>query len=153
MVEIEALKRRIREAFANAKYPGDEAIQDDDDPEEIDSKAFLGHHWRDITEEAIRANSAAVQFFSPACFAFYLPAYLIFALDHLHTRDYATEAAVTCLKPRKGRPVPNRFQLLSETQRTAIAAFLVFMRDSVKHMGLNMFAEEALSRYWERWRT
>jgi len=87
--EIAALKRRIREAFADVPYPGDDylvAHANYGDAYTLTKEAFRGlDDWRTLDptflDESLDGWGSALSFFTPSAFRFYLPAYLLADLD------------------------------------------------------------------------
>lgn len=84
----ESLKMRIREAFAEVRYPGDARLRGSDEGEEpfLLEQEFKGKDdWRnlgaDFLDQAPDGFSSALSFFSNEAFRFYLPAYLIADVD------------------------------------------------------------------------
>src|SRR6476659_4487759 len=89
-VARERVRDEITTAFGSAPYPGDEEIvsmliiggQLVDDPERKEIKeAFRGSHWTAVSHETLMRNRDSLPFFTPAGLRFFLPAYLLAALD------------------------------------------------------------------------
>lgn len=86
----EALKRKIRLAFAHTTYPGDGNLRRSEMGEEpyLVEEEFRGKtDWTALDAEFLdtvpQGYASALSFFSDAAFRFYLPAYLIADLDGL----------------------------------------------------------------------
>ena len=77
----EALKQQIQDAFAGAPRPEDDRIAYNPNYWEGDelAQAFKGRHWMDLTHAELQYHSAS--FLSHEGFRYYLPAYLMAALD------------------------------------------------------------------------
>lgn len=83
-----AVERKIRAAFADAAFPGDERLWGSDEGVEpfLLEEAFRGRDdWRAMElgflDQAPDGYSSALAFFSHEVFRFYLPAYLVADLD------------------------------------------------------------------------
>jgi hypothetical protein len=81
------VKSLIRDAFAQAPYPGDHDLlrSQGDEPDEV-AALFRGKDdWSalspDFVDRAGAASPSALSFFSPAAFRFYLAAYLLADVD------------------------------------------------------------------------
>lgn len=91
MSDVEELRRLVEAAFAKRPYPGDDRIADSDPRyEDYEGHAVTrfhrGKHWREITLPHLRGDyggdaSACLAFMTPDGWRYYLPAYLLIALD------------------------------------------------------------------------
>lgn len=86
---MEPLKQNIKEAFADTLFPGDENLPGTSNAStEFEIQDFLGknwQNWKEISGEIINYNYCSLPFFSPEGFQFILPAYMIYALEHLES--------------------------------------------------------------------
>ncbi|HEX2570552.1 MAG TPA: DUF6714 family protein [Polyangia bacterium] len=150
----EALQRQIEEAFADVPYPGDDHIIDDpNDWEAAELLAcFKGKHWKELGYEDLFQNS--LSFVGIDAYAFYLPAYLLGALD-----DYKDLISVVFgLCPTWSEEDAEhlqwqlrRYDRLNNRQRAAVRSFLEYMREEMsQYFGMFTRFEDALARYWSR---
>ncbi|HEX2620343.1 MAG TPA: DUF6714 family protein [Phototrophicaceae bacterium] len=71
---------RIETAFADAAYPGDENITNENHCDECYqvAQAFKGKHWRNLTDvKFINYHYDVLAFFKAPAFQFFLPAFLL----------------------------------------------------------------------------
>lgn len=91
MSRVEELRQTVERAFAERDYPGDERIADSDsryrDYEGHAVTAFhRGKRWQEITLRHLREDyegdsTACLAFMTPEGWRYYLPAYLLIALE------------------------------------------------------------------------
>jgi hypothetical protein len=101
---IEELRKQIEAAFGQARYPGDDHLVDDNSgypgAESTDiAAAFRGKHWKDLPLETLRYFSAALSFFTPEAYHFYLPAFLITSALRYDDADILPGAVLFHLTP------------------------------------------------------
>lgn len=153
----EALLRQIETAFADTPHPGDDHIgYDSDDWESAElTRAFKGRHWRDLSPAELQYHSSS--FLSSEGFRYYLPAYLLAALeDHgnlmPHTVYGLTPPEASSPEEQRLRAWQlERFEGLSPAQKRAVRAFLEYARDEASHyFSQGQDPRLALERYWER---
>jgi uncharacterized protein DUF6714 len=93
----------IEEAFADTPYPGDENIVADTSGTHLEAEriksAFAGLHWHDVPVETLKENRSALAFFSAAGYAFYLPAFMRFAVDEFEAADVIPGELIFTLTP------------------------------------------------------
>ncbi len=72
--------------FADALYPGDGGIgyNLDDWEGAAVNRDFKGYHWREVPRDTLADHHYDLTFFSPEGRRFYLPAYMIAALDDFY---------------------------------------------------------------------
>lgn len=91
LFDIGELQRTITDAFGDRPYPGDDRIADSD-PRYDDyeghavTRFHRGKHWQEITlphlrEEYAGDATACLAFMTPEGWRYYLPAYLLIALE------------------------------------------------------------------------
>lgn len=153
----EALQRQIEAAFADAPHPGDDHIgYDADDWESAElARAFKGRHWRELTPAELQYHSSS--FLSSEGFRYYLPAYLLAALeDHGNLMPHTVYGLTL---PPGSSPEElrlrvwqlGRFEGLSPAQKRAVREFLEYARDAASHyFSQGQEPRLALERYWER---
>jgi hypothetical protein len=132
-----AVKTKVLEAFDATSYPGDKNLVVDQsgyDPEcmEIVS-AFKGEDWKNISVEMLRNYADALPLFTPSAFRYYLPAYMLGAVDSYYALDVALDNVLFNLTPPKKRSGWEwdffwaRAQQFNEEEREAIRSFLELM--------------------------
>lgn len=151
----EAIKKQIEDAFSDTPKPDDASIgynPDDWESAEL-ALAFKGRHWQDITPAELQYHSSS--FLSSEGFHYYLPAYLLAALD-----DYGSLLQKTVFglgPPNESSPRAKdvwawqleRFERLSSAQKRAVRVFLEYARDECTSDFIQGDAPRlALERYW-----
>lgn len=131
--EWTVVRDQIRDAFRVAAYPGDSNIVYDlryPDCREI-AAAFKGKHWGDVPLELLLGSHESLSFFTDEAFRFYLPAYLLAAIERYEDADIIPLYVLFSLRPsRKGEEEARflaRMEGFSTVQREAIRSFLRFM--------------------------
>lgn len=146
----EPVRQIIREAFAEVPYPGDSSIAyDPDDWEGRDINLdFSGYHWRELPHAIVSYHDSALSFLSAAGMQFYLPAYLLAALesdgDVLDSVLYALRPSEDQRKDYFESPEAS----FTTLQRRAVRAFLEWVRDEVAESDGGDAARQALDAYW-----
>src|SRR5690348_7639431 len=82
----------IEGAWKDVPYPGDDKIftQDSYDDEDI-VNYFRGTTWHDHEATALRGHSSAFTFFTPEAFRYWLPAFMIAAIEAPEEADVVLE--------------------------------------------------------------
>lgn len=144
------LKQAIRDAFADVPYPGDNAIGYeplDPDAAEINQN-FATYHWGEVPRGALGYHSRNFPLFSKKGKQFYLPAYLLGAIDDLAA---TLETVVYCLSPYVNIEWPySDYELYSKGQRDVIRRFLEYVRDEMNDRHLARHARVGLDMIWTR---
>lgn len=142
------VRKAIEEAFADVPYPGDDAIGDDpayDDSAKL-NRDFKGHHWRRVPQRKLTDHESDLGLFSPKGRQFYLPAYLLGALDDAcllncvvyRLADLDNERRIQC-----------QYGFYTSAQKGAVRLFLEFVRDEAPvDQGRRGDCDLALSKYW-----
>jgi hypothetical protein len=145
----EQIKQAVISAFAEVTYPGGEhvALQPETfEGEELDQD-FKGQHWRDMAPEALKRH--VVIFFRPEARQFYLPAFLLAALDRLPAGRVDLDVYV--LKPPEDETrFRQEYDAYTRAQREAIRLFLEYAGDEASDRNTKRVARLALERYWAR---
>jgi hypothetical protein len=150
---IEELVRDIEAAFGHLDPPGDDKLLHPRCFDDMDIEAFYGApHWRDVAPEIIGHENAALCFFSPEGFQFYLPAYMTWSLRHYESGSASVLHTLYSLDPGMWSGELrafqlSKFELLTPEQRKTIVAFLDLFQDDEDLADL---AENALENYWGR---
>lgn len=153
--DVSGLAKQIREAFADATYPGDDnLIYDSRDvgARQI-ADAFRGKHWSEVPFETLLYHNDALHFFSPEAFRFYLPAYLLAVLERYEDADILPEMLVGVLTaPDPQDPVYSSFRRkfdgFSAARKAAITAFLEYLLRTHPDEYPDDALLKALQSYW-----
>ncbi|MGD1083699.1 MAG: DUF6714 family protein [Verrucomicrobiota bacterium] len=114
----------IEDAWRDVPYPGDDKIftPDSYDDEDI-VNYFGGTTWRGHSPADLRAHSSAFTFFAPEAFHYWLPAFLIAAIQSPEEADVILDYIAWSLG---NRYAPERWSLFSPVQRRAVAGYFRF---------------------------
>lgn len=153
----EQLKRQIEAAFVDVPSPGDGRIAyapEAWEGEELNAD-FQGHHWKDFPREVLRQHSHDLALFSAEGFLFYLPAYLLAALDDFwDVREFVLSRLTLPEESSEAAPqrefALNQFELLTPAQKNAVRASLELFRDEARGETSRAHVSTALERYWGR---
>jgi len=143
----------IETAFSGLSPPGDARLlhpQCMDDGDIVDFYGVLDR--RRLSDDTIINNYAAPSFFSAEAFRYYMPAFMIWSLNHYDTIEYAPESTIRAFDPTSSGPglydfQVSKFALFTEPQRVAIIRFLQALSPDPD---LGPIAREALTNYWLR---
>lgn len=133
--EREALKAKVAAAFADVPRPAAaELVRCGCRECAALAKSFAGVDWRGAGAELLDQNYDQLPLFSPAAFRHYLPAYLLYSLEHF---EYAGVCQFTLyqLTPDKetegsAAHYTERFSLFTPAQMDAVYDFLALaLRD------------------------
>jgi hypothetical protein len=137
---------QIEEAFADAPRPPNDALLHEqcmDDNDIVD--LYPIEHWRDMPDDLVETEYAALSFLSPDGFRHFIPAYMDFALRRLESGAAAVDSTIWSLAPvfyddpgLKDFTV-SKLSTLTEAQRAAVIAFL----EAVGEHGDDYVAEQA----------
>jgi hypothetical protein len=137
---------QIEEAFAGARRPPNDALlhercMDDNDIVYL----YPVEHWRDMPDDLVESEYAALSFLSPDGFRHFIPAYMGFALRRLDSGAAAVDSTIWSLAPifydDPGLQdfTVSKFSTLTDAQRAAVIAFL----EAVVEQGDDYVAEQA----------
>ena len=116
--------RLIEDAWRDVPYPGDGKIFT---PESYDDEDivnyFGGTTWRGHNPADLRAHSSAFTFFTPEAFHYWLPAFMIAAIQDPAEADVIVDYIPWYLTDRD---VSKRWPLFSPAQRQALGGYLRF---------------------------
>lgn len=98
--QLAELKQKIVKAFEAVPYPKDPiAPHECEECREV-RKTFANQHWKTIEPAILEENHGIIPLFSPDAFRFFLPAYLIYSLDHFSEEyDTTTEFTIYAVTP------------------------------------------------------
>jgi len=121
----EQLKAGIASAFGSVPYPGEGNIAVETYDDEGTTEHFRGTRWQDHTVESLQ-NFTVLSFFTPEAFCYYLPAYMLAALEKPHSGIADTLIEFLC--PPKNNPKRPSYWVwwsqLSTDQRRCIVSFI-----------------------------
>lgn len=165
MSPVAELKEKITKAFAGVLFPGGRLSNSNfgDEPLLLE-REFLGESdWRSLTPEfldqAPDGYASALSFFSDKAFRFYIPAYMIAAVDQLLVRvDPVFHLCHGLTNATKDKVINERlygketwfdhkkktFSLFDRPQADAIIAYLRLCKGDSK----NPEIDQALNNYW-----
>ncbi len=147
----EQLKQQVEAAFATVPYPGDERIAYAPkawECEELNAD-FRGRHWRDIPRDVLRQHSADLALLSIDGFHFYLPTYLLAALDDFwDVREFVLSHLTLPEASEQRESALKKFERLTPTQKNAVRACLESFRDEAPGEVTRAHVATALERYW-----
>lgn len=129
--------QEIKTAFGDMPYPAAEYIVNDWGGSDLERKRireeFSGYeNWLDVPRELLLQERDALPLFEPQGFRFYLPAYMLFAIEDYDGADTIPESIVHSLTlPDAGMElyefVRERLMLFDEVQRKALLHFLEYL--------------------------
>jgi hypothetical protein len=151
----EQLMQQIEGAFTDTPYPGDERIAYSPNTWECEelNTDFRGMSWKDVPREVLRRHSQDLALFSTEGFRYYLPTYLLAALDDFWDVREFVLSHLTLPEAPTGEPEQRsfalrRFEHLSPAQKRAVRACLEYFRDEAPGEVFRAHVLAALERYW-----
>lgn len=123
----------IRLAFADVPRPDDAGLVHPSSHDGTDLEVLHGvEHWEDLDDSRIRAGYSALSFLSPEGFRHFIPAFMVWVLQHPTSAAAVIDSTVWAfdveLYPDELRPyVASHWSMLDEGQRVAVRAFLSVM--------------------------
>lgn len=149
---ISNLKSEIEKAFADTKYPGDnnllyqEGYRDDSD-----ILSFYGHtDWKKVPDKVLEYENAALCFFSPEAYQFYIPRFLIYVLENYDSEEIVVDNTLYSLIPENDDLrdfVISKFSKLTYQQKFVIVSFLNLLKNDL----LDYFREEDVTEALAFW--
>jgi Family of unknown function (DUF6714) len=137
---------QIETAFGDAPRPSNddllhERCMDDNDIVHL----YPVEHWREMPDQLVESEYAALSFLSPNGFRHFIPAYMGFTLRHLGSGAAAVDSTIWSLAPVFYEDadlhdfVISKLSSLTESQREAVIAFL----EGIREIGDDYVAEQA----------
>jgi hypothetical protein len=172
MIDPDALKAQIRLAFSNVEAPPHWCLvssYEGEEPMLLEKEfgAVLDRHWDELPhaflDQAPGGYGSALSFFSDEAFRFYLPAYLIAAMEGNLQQADPVFHLTRGLGPEDRRPInprrygartvrddaTYRFAVFTPAQAAAIRAFLEWFADSPYCISCERKPiREAIGTYW-----
>jgi uncharacterized protein DUF6714 len=144
---------QIEAAFTDAPRPSNDDLlhaqcRDDNDIAQL----YSVRHWRELTDELVESEYAALSFLSPDGFRHFIAAYMGFALRNLASGAAAVDSTIWSLSPvvytdRAIREfVLSKLAGLTAAQREAVLEFLEAVREHADEYDADQ-AAQALA-YW-----
>ena len=158
----EALKTKILQAFAGAECPPEDqiALHECEECAELRA-AFAGIRWDAMEDALVEAHENSLPLLSPEAFAYFLPAFMLYAVDHLTWRDSPSEYTVYAVGPDRPQNEDRadwyreRFKALTREQAEVVDEFLALVErdpDLGAHLGDVGARREQFRELWEsRW--
>ena len=150
---LEQTIKIIIEGFGETQLPGGQNLLHRECCDDSDIRAFYGKLWNEVDSAVLERENAALCFFSPTAFQYYLPAYLIWTLRNFRTSDsFTVDSTIYSLDPTtksKGTVcdfAESKFTLFTPAQKSAISAFLEFMASEPDHCDAQ--AAKSALKYW-----
>lgn len=149
-LESEKLARQIEAAFASTPYPAEIAPSVDYESCDV-ALLFDGMRWPWLTPEYLDIEPAALSFFSPEAFRYFLPAYLLCVagtgLINANPVFHLVHGLTPESRDRRVRTL-GRFVSFSHEEREAIVAFLQACIVDLTDYKRNSDITAALDSYW-----
>jgi len=123
------LVESIEKAWASVPYPGDQNIFT---PESYDDEGiteyFSGTTWKGHTIAGLRSRCSAINiFFTPKAYHYWLPAYLIAAIEDPLELSQGAQCLVASVSPGRGSDVEEKMALLTDDQKLAVTKVLEYL--------------------------
>ncbi len=91
--EVEALKARVAAAFADVPPPPEGGLVSHPCEECAGvARSFAGLRWGEAGAEVLEENYDKLPLFTPAAFRHFLPAYLLYSLEHFEYAGVSSDA-------------------------------------------------------------
>lgn len=151
--EIADLKQHIRSAFGNTRYPGDAELLHPECHDDFDIQKFYGQKdWKNVDDAIIEYENAALCFFSPAAYQFFLPRFLVYVLENYRSGYISVDNTIYSLAPSGDQTLHeyqmSKYSLLTREQIECIKAFLGVCAEYLSDYLDSDAVNEALN-YWK----
>ena len=137
---------QIEEAFAEAPRPSNENLLHEQCMDDNDIvRLYQVANWREMPDELVETEYAALSFLSPEGFRHFIPAYMSFTLRRLGSGAAAVDSTIWSLAPvfYEGAGLHDfavsKLSALTEEEGAAVVAFL----EAVTRLGDEYVAEQA----------
>ena len=122
---------RIDAAFGHAPRPPDDELLHEQCMDDNDIvRLYPIPHWREMPDDLVESEYAALSFLSPDGFRHFIPAYMGFTLRRLDSGAAAVDSTIWSLAPVFYEDAAiqdfavSKFASFTESQRAAVMAFL-----------------------------
>jgi len=153
------LIEKIKKAFVNTQYPGDENIvhktQYDNEVAECEKK-FLGKKWQEVDWNTIDNEgwASGCAFLTNEAYRYYLPAYMIAIIEKYDDMINSVDAVVSSLRFPNTSEEQKEFYVKMEgftsEQKEVIIEFLDWLAENHNDDFLDDNARQANIRYWKK---
>lgn len=133
--KLEDLKQKIKTAFADVLYPKEKISgYDNEEGREIEA-AFSNNEWKTIKPQILNEYYDIIPLLSPEAFHFFLPAYLLYSLDHFSGFETTTEFTIYAVTPTKSDVKDSleywkqKFEKFNSEQMMCIYEFLDLVKE------------------------
>lgn len=146
----ENIRDEVEKAFKKEGAPDASQIVASLLPEPLQIRAFFaGKQWWDLTLEGVCDDyigdaSACLTFMTPLGIDYYLPAYLLMAVERYEEGDVLTQSLAYRLSLYISKDATYRLSFLNIEKQKAIASVLQFLWDEYEDEG----AAEAIEDFW-----
>jgi len=137
---------QIDAAFRAARRPPDDELLHEQCMDDNDIvRLYPVQHWRELPDELVESEYAALSFLSPDGFRHFIPAYMGFTLRRLDSGAAAVDSTIWSLAPVFYEDpaiqdfTVSKFASFTESQRAAVIAFL----EAVIETGDDYVADQA----------
>ena len=137
---------QIDAAFGDASRPPDDELLHEQCMDDSDIvRLYPVQHWRELPDELVESEYAALSFLSPDGFRHFIPAYMGFTLRRLDSGAAAVDSTIWSLAPVFYEDAAiqdftvSKFASFTESQRAAVIAFL----EAVVETGDDYVADQA----------
>jgi len=159
---IAELKRKIADAFKGVPAPAHDriALHECDECTEL-RDAFAGKDWRSMDCEFLEAYCSRLSLLSPEALPYYLPAYLLCALDNFDPDNMVAEFTIYHLSPEERIAQSHaewwreQLRFLTAEQMAVVGEFMQLVRE---HEGFRVYLgdvgpkHEQFREHWtNRW--
>lgn len=146
----------IKKAWSEERYTSaiDSELQRlSSHPEENEANAlFIGRIWQDLPCEVARVNYPNVFLIPPIALRYYLPSFLICAIEDDTSDLSLTLVDVVLRVPKKTKPLTHfldRFSSLTHSQKNAVACFMHYVATQETQLPkVRRRAIESVERFW-----
>lgn len=123
---------KIREAFAQAEYPGNDKIVAPTYDDEGTSELFVESDRYRLAPKDLANHVDSLCFFTPEAFRYFLPAFMLVELEHPDQSGMIAETVLFHFTPTTDQGAiaryQRRIQCFTPKEREAIAAFLTYIQ-------------------------
>jgi len=155
--QVVELVSEVHRAFRDAARPPDDNILPStsvsDEAQEV-GDLFSEYQWQDVPRASLGNNADSIAFMTPEAFVYYLPRYLVEAVEHPREPGSAiVEDLVSHLTPMASSTfVADRLSLMTGEQKRVVAKVLSHVASNAEPFVARR-AAEALSTLWGTFRT
>lgn len=154
----EEVAEQIEKAFREEQYPGDNHLTQGSTMEAAEVNGFLrGRRWQDLGVGELARNHASLFFMTPEAIRYYIAGFLIASVLHYGDSDQIPSSLLFLLSPFAMNDAHyqsrfrERFELLSNPEKSAIRAFLEYLRDTHSEDFPTNTSQDQVSQLLEWW--